>query len=127
MKVIKKYGGLEYVFVTLKKGKISIEAALEIDCKIAKEIVRHKPLRGKEILFLRKQLKLSCAKLSVKLNGTFDASTISKWERKQEDRLSPSNEMYMRVFFSEQFKVKVNAINNELVPENNEEKLEYAA
>ena len=127
MKTIKNYAGLEYVHVTLKKGKISIENALEIDYKIAKEIVKHKPLRGKEILFLRKQLKLSCAKLSVLLGGTFDASTISKWEKKLEDRLSPSNEMYMRVFFSEQFKVKVNATSNELVPANDGEKLKYAA
>ena len=100
---------------------------MEIDFKIAKEIVKFRPLRGKEVLFLRKQLKLSCAKLSLKLNGAFDASTISKWEKKKSDRLSPSNEMYMRVFFSEQFKLKINAISNELVPESNEEKLEYAA
>ena len=127
MKTIKRYSGLEYVYVTLKKDSISIEDALRIDYKIAKEIVKHKPLRGKEILFLRKQLNLSCSKLSVSLNGAFDASTIAKWEKKEEDRLSPSNEMYMRVFFSEQLKVKLNAKNNELIPKNNEEKLEYAA
>ena len=127
MKTINSYAGLEYVFVTLKKGSISIEDALEIDYKIAKEIVKHKPLRGKEILFLRKQLKLSCAKLSVMLGGTFDASTISKWEKKGDDRLSPSNEMYMRVFFAEQLHVRINAKSNELIPENSGEKIEYAA
>ncbi len=127
MKMIYEYAGLEYVSVRLEKGQMPIKDALEIDFKIAKEIVKHRPLRGKEILFLRKQLKLSCAKLSLKLNGAFDASTISKWEKKTSDRLSPSNEMYMRVFFSEQFKLKINAISNELVPESNEEKLEYAA
>jgi DNA-binding transcriptional regulator YiaG len=127
MKMIYEYAGLEYVSVRLEKDKMPIKDALEIDFKIAKEIVKYRPLRGKEILFLRKQLKLSCAKLSLKLNGAFDASTISKWEKKMTDRLSPSNEMYMRVFFSEQFKLKINAISNELVPESNEEKLEYAA
>jgi DNA-binding transcriptional regulator YiaG len=127
MKIIKNYAGLEYVFVTVEKNSIAIEAALEIDYKIAKEVVKHKPLRGKEILFLRKQLKLSCAKLSLLLNGAFDASTISKWEKKQDDRLSPSNEMYMRVFFSEQLKVKVKATNSDLIPTGDDSKLEYAA
>lgn len=127
MKTINCYAGLEYVFVTIKKNSIAVEDALEIDQKIAKEIIKHKPLRGKEILFLRKQLKLSCAKLSVMLGGTFDASTISKWEKKGEDRLSPSNEMYMRVFFAEQFQVSLNAKSNELIPQSNSEKIEYAA
>ncbi len=127
MKVIKNYAGLEYVFVTLEKGSMTIEVALEIDYKIAKEVVKYKPLRGKEILFLRKQLKLSCAKLSLMLVGAFDASTISKWEKKQDARLSPSNEMYMRVFFSEQLKVKIKATNRDLIPRDNDSKLEYAA
>jgi len=127
MKIIKNYAGLEYVFVTAEKDSITIEAALEIDYKIAKEIVKYKPLRGKEILFLRKQLKISCAKLSLMLNGAFDASTISKWEKKQNDRLSPSNETYMRVFFSERLKVKVEATSSDLIPTGNDSKLEYAA
>jgi len=127
MKTINNYAGLEYVFITLKKNSISVENALKIDHKIAKEILKHKPLRGKEVLFLRKQLKLSCAKLSVMLSGTFDASTIAKWEKKGGDRLSPSNEMYMRVFFAEQFQVKVNATNSELIPTENSGKIEYAA
>ena len=127
MKIIKNYAGLEYVFVTIEKNSMAIEAALEIDYKIAKEIVKYKPLRGKEVLFLRKQLKLSCAKLSLLLGGAFDASTISKWEKKQNDRLSPSNEMYMRVFFSEQLKVKVKATSSDLIPTADDSKLEYAA
>ncbi len=127
MKTINNYAGLEYVFVTLKKDSISVENALEIDKKIACEIVKYKPLRGKEMLFLRKQLKLSCAKLSLALKGAFDASTLSKWEKKNDERLSPSNEMYMRVFFAEQFEVKINATNSELIPENSNNKIEYAA
>tara|TARA_Y100000590_G_scaffold465025_1_gene636058 strand:+ start:3039 stop:3422 length:384 start_codon:yes stop_codon:yes gene_type:complete len=127
MKTINGYAGFEYVDVILESGKISIKDALEIDFKIACEIIKRMPLRGKEIHFLRKQLKLSCSKLSLKLNGAFDASTISKWENKENDRLSPSNEMFMRVFFSEQFKLKLNAIGKELVPSEVETKLEYAA
>ena len=127
MKTINGYAGFEYVDVVLENGKISIKDALEIDFKIACEIIKRMPLRGKEIHFLRKQLKLSCSKLSLKLNGAFDASTISKWENKENDRLSPSNEMFMRVFFSEQFKLKLNAIGKELVPSEVETKLEYAA
>ena len=127
MKIINNYAGLEYVSVKLKKDSIAIEDALKIDYKIAKEVIKHKPLRGKEILFLRKQLQLSCAKLSVMLKGAFDASTISKWEKRSEDRLSPSNEMYMRVFFAEKFQVSINAASNELVPNNNTQTIEYAA
>jgi DNA-binding transcriptional regulator YiaG len=127
MKTIKNYAGLEYVLVTIEKDSIAIDVALDIDYKIAREIVKHRPLRGREVLFLRKQLKLSCAKLSLALGGAFDASTISKWEKKQNDRLSPSNEMYMRVFFSEQFKVKVKATSSDLIPVNDNSTLEYAA
>ena len=64
---------------------------------------------------------------SVILGGTFDASTISRWEAKPNERLSPSNEMYMRVMFSEQFNVKIKARSNELIPAKDKSKLEFAA
>lgn len=127
MKTISNYGGLEYVFVTLRRDSISIKDALDIDQKIAQAIIKHMPLRGKELLFLRKQLKLSCAKLSVELQGAFDASTLFKWEKKKDDRLSPSTEMFMRIFFAEQFNIEVKASSKELIPDSIENKLEYAA
>ncbi len=127
MKTINNYGGLEYVFVTLRRGSISIKDALKIDQKIAQAIIKHMPLRGKELLFLRKQLKLSCAKLSVELQGAFDASTLFKWEKKKNDRLSPSTEMFIRVFFAEKFNIEIRANSKELIPDSVESKLEYAA
>ena len=127
MKTISNYGGLEYVFITLRRDSISIKDALKIDQNIAQAIIKHMPLRGKELLFLRKQLKLSCAKLSVELKGTFDASTLFKWEKKKDDRLSPSNEMFMRIFFAEQFNIEVKASTKALIPDSKDNKLEYAA
>jgi DNA-binding transcriptional regulator YiaG len=127
MATIKNYAGLEYVYLKTNKSSISIKDALDIDLKIALEIVKARPLRGKEILFLRKQLKASCANISLMLNGTFDASTISKWEKKDITRLSPSNEMFMRVFFAEKFNINVKATSKDLVPEENKERLELAA
>jgi DNA-binding transcriptional regulator YiaG len=127
METIKNYAGFEYVLVTLKKGSISISDALDIDKKISIDIIKFMPLRGKEISFLRKQLSLSCAKLSLLLGGAFDASTISKWEKKKEQRLSPSNEMYLRIFFAEKYSIFLNAKSSELVPADTHNIIKYAA
>jgi DNA-binding transcriptional regulator YiaG len=127
MKTIKGYAGLEYVEISLKGTKVAAEILEHVEMEVAKAIIKYKPLRGKEILFLRKQLQLSCAKLSLKLGGAFDASTISRWEAKPDERLSPANEMYMRVNLSELFKVVIKARNEELIPMQNSKKLEFAA
>lgn len=127
MKTIKNYAGLEYVIVTTTGKSIPVNLLLKIEQDIAKKIIQHRPLRGKEVSFLRRQLSLSCAKLSVKLNGNFDASTISRWEKDPEKRLSPQNEMYMRVFFAEQFKLSLKAKNDSLIPQETKEILKLSA
>ena len=70
MKTIKGYAGLEYVELKIKNGRLSAKIAIDIELEIAKAILKHKPLRGKEILFIRKQLQLSCAKLSLKVGAS---------------------------------------------------------
>ena len=127
MITIKNYAGLEYVSISTKKKSIPVDILIDIERDIAKHIVGSRPLRGKEILFLRKQLKLSCAKLSLALRGAFDASTISRWESSKEERLAPSNEMLLRVFFAQKFEVELRAEYDDLLPRDNNEEFNLAA
>lgn len=127
MNTIKNYAGLEYVTISTERKSIPFDVLVDIETDIAKRIIKQRPLRGKEILFLRKQLNLSCAKLSLALKGAFDASTISRWEKASEERLSPSNEMFMRVFFAENLGVDISATSKELLPERDDSIFELAA
>jgi len=127
MKTIKNYAGLEYVTVMTKGKSIPVSALLKLEKEIAKKIIKYRPLRGKEILFLRKQLELSCSKLSLVLDGSFDASTISRWEKEPNKRLSPKNEMFLRVFFAEQFNVELKAKCKYLLPEETNTVLKLSA
>lgn len=61
------------------------------------------PLRGKEVLFLRKVLGLSREKFAAKLDLTSGA--IVKWEQSKDERLHLVNEITVRIFIAEQLEL----------------------
>lgn len=104
--------GLEYVHLVHapigKEGKdefIDLPPE-EIDRMIAVEIIRQKvPLRGKEVLFLRKALKMNRNRWAEKLGVT--ASGILRWEETGEKRMSKINEAAIRMLCAEELGVKL--------------------
>lgn len=124
---IKNYSGLEYVRVKTSKKSIPIEDALRVEHEIAKEIIRIKPIRGKEILFLRKQVGFSLFKFANFFDNAFDPSTIGKWEKKPEERLSKVNEMLVRVYLARFFSVKIRLEPDALLPNENDFVIELSA
>jgi len=125
--VIKGYGGLEYIRITFKGKTLPHEKLKELEREMGQIIIQTKPLRGKEVKFLRKTLGLSLGKLVVKMQGMVDQSTVSRWEQKGEERLSPANESLMRSFFAYEFKVKLRAIPEILIPAESEDFVEIKA
>lgn len=123
---INGYAGLEYVVIKTDKKSIPFKTLLNLELDIARKILAHYPLRGKEISFLRKQIGLSCAKMSAEMNGDIDPSSISRLERKSEERLSPVNEVYFRTYFLEKLKVDMNAKRSVLLPSKSNEIIELA-
>ncbi len=125
--------GLEYVYlvnVPIKKdGKeefIDLPPQ-EIDRMIAVEIIRQKvPLRGKEILFLRKALKMNRNRWAEKLGVT--ASGILRWEETGEKRMSKINEAAIRMLCAEELGIKLESKWSKLATaEELPERLEVAA
>ena len=104
--------GLEYVYlVNVPIGKDGKEEFIdlppeEIDRMIAVEIIRQKvPLRGKEVLFLRKALKMNRNRWAEKLGVT--ASGILRWEEAGEKRMSKINEAAIRMLCAEELGIKL--------------------
>jgi DNA-binding transcriptional regulator YiaG len=104
--------GLEYVFLmNVPIGKDGDEEFIdlppeEIDSMIATEIIRQKvPLRGKEVLFLRKALKMNRNRWAEKLGVT--ASGILRWEEVGEKRMSKINEAAIRMLCAEELGIKL--------------------
>lgn len=106
-------GGLDYVEIkqvpirTSKDKSIGdvIAANLgELEKLVAAELLRQKvPLRGREVLFLRKALGMSMEKFAVNLGLT--AASILKWERTTDKRLALINEFAVRGFVAERLKL----------------------
>ncbi|MBH49056.1 MAG: hypothetical protein CME71_12885 [Halobacteriovorax sp.] len=126
MKTLKEFAGFEYVTVQIEKSSISIQDAALLESKLAKEIVQTRPLRGREVHFLRKQTGLSYVKLSQLFQNSFDPSTIAKWEKRVDERLSPANESLVRLYFAIFFGVKLKANPDELYPRNTAKEIRYA-
>ena len=127
MNKIKNYGGLEYVVIKTKKDSIPFDLSKKIEHEIAIKILQFYPIRGKELFFLRKMIGLSCSKMSTEMGGDIDPSTISRFERKQDERLSPINEVYFRSYFLEKLEIKMDAKRSKLLPSSCEDIIELAA
>lgn len=127
MNEIKNYAGLEYVTLKTDKSAVPAKTLIEIERKIVEIILKERPIRGRELQFLRKQLMLSCAKLSVAINGALSTSTITLLEKKKDERLSPVNEVFFRTFFLEKFNIQVNIESKILIPDDIKGGIELAA
>ncbi len=104
--------GLEYIYlVNVPIGKDGNEEFIdlepeEIDRRIASEIIRQKvPLRGKEVLFLRKALKMNRNRWAEQLGIT--ASGILRWEETEEKRMSKINQAAIRMLCAEVLGIKL--------------------
>lgn len=114
--------GLEYVWlvgVPTKKSKFGevIDADLaEIEHIVAAEIIKQGiPIRGREVMFLRKCLGLSLEKFAKALDLT--APAVLKWEKAEKKRLHPINEVAVRSFLAEKLKLKLSGHFSSLVGE----------
>lgn len=104
--------GLEYVYlvnapISVDDGEEYIDLPPEqIDTMIASEIIRQgAPLRGREVLFLRKALKMNRNQWAKKLGVT--ASGILRWERSTDKRLSRINAAAIRMLCAEELGIKL--------------------
>lgn len=107
-----EFQGFEYI--TLRDVPIKLlgfpDTQYEIRSKtikviIAKIILTHTiPIRGKELKYLREVADYSQEKLAAQLGIT--ASAVCRWERNKKERLSLINEIAVRFFFIEKFKLK---------------------
>jgi DNA-binding transcriptional regulator YiaG len=104
--------GLEYVYIVnapigVDDGDNFIYIPPEgVDRMIAIEIVQKGvPLRGREVVFLRKALKMSRNQWADKLGVS--ASVLLRWEQKLDKRLSRVNEVAIRLLSAEQLEVEL--------------------
>ena len=125
--------GLEYVYlvnapVGSTKGEDYIDIPpADIDRMIAQEIIRKRvPLRGREVLFLRKALKMNRNRWAERLGVT--ASGILRWEELGDRRMSRINEAAVRMLCAEELGIKLEAKWSKLATaEELPERLEVAA
>ena len=130
-RILKAFGGLEYVTIKNVPVRKSKKYGDILDCdmgklekNVAKELIKRKiPLRGAEVKYLRKVNGLSMGKLGAILG--LSSTAIMKWEKRDEERLSPINEVALRVFFSELMKVGGKIKFSDLGPLSEPEKIEY--
>lgn len=112
--------GLNYVSVVNVPIKASSYGdVIDVDVEIleqmaAKAIIKARiPLRGKEVNVLRRVLGLSLERFAAQLGLT--SGSIFKWEKKPNERLHPMNEVAVRAFFAEKFKVSLPGKYSELL------------
>ena len=106
------YYRLEYF--TRPKGDISAKELDRFNDKVVREIILNRPIRGLEVHFLRTQLGLSLEKFGRILD--INSTTILKWEKKEKDRLSKSNEVYFRLVLGNELDIELSADIEELLP-----------
>ncbi len=112
--------GLDYVYLIvpvlkLKGGEEIIDLPMGvIDKGIAFKIIEDRvPIRGAEVLFLRKALGLSLKGWADKFG--LSAAGVLKWERARDKRLAPVNEAAVRAFCAEHLGVELEGTWSELV------------
>lgn len=128
-----KLCGLEYVYlinapIGVDDGEEYIDLPPEqIDRMIATEIVRQGvPLRGREVLFLRKALKMNRNQWSKQLGVT--ASGILRWERSDDKRLSRINAAAIRMLCAEELGIELGGSWSQVIAgDEAPERLEVAA
>jgi hypothetical protein len=112
--------GLDYVYLIvpvlkLKGGEEMIDLPMGlIDKGIAFKLIEDRvPIRGAEVLFLRKALGLSLKDWADKFG--LSAAGVLKWERALDKRLAPVNEAAVRAFCAERLGVELEGTLSEIV------------
>jgi DNA-binding transcriptional regulator YiaG len=78
----------------------------EVEHQVAVEVISHKlPIRGAEVVFLRKSLGLS--RLEFARGLSLSDVAVLKWERAADKRLAPINEVAVRAYFAQRLKIKL--------------------
>ncbi|TDJ09472.1 MAG: hypothetical protein E2O68_00270 [Deltaproteobacteria bacterium] len=115
MKKMTSYANLEYVTVYFPTNDVHAKSILKVETKISRFIIKNRPLRGREVQFLRKTSMLSCEKLGSKMG--ISGTTIFKWEKAPSKRLSPPNEAFVRLFFAELLSISIGTSLKEMIPD----------
>ena len=112
--------GLSYVYIVVptsktKQGEEYIDLPMgSIDRAIAVRIIEARvPIRGAEVVFLRKALGMTLSSWAKELG--LSAAGIMKWEKPPQKRLSRVNEAAVRAFCAEQLSIKLGGKWSELV------------
>ena len=114
--------GLEYIHflnVPMKDsqhGPVIDLAPNVLEMLAAKAVIVHRiPLRGKEVKFLRKAIGLSLEKFANKLGLT--SGSIFHWEKAENERLTPINEVAVRSLIAEELGVQISGKFSDLLGE----------
>jgi len=112
--------GLDYIYLRVpvaktKDGEEYIDLPMDtIDKTIAKHLIENKiPIRGAEVIFLRKSLGMSLNDWAKKFG--MSAAGVLKWEKSKDNRLSRVNEAAVRALCAELLKVNLKGTWSELV------------
>lgn len=117
-------GGLDYVYVKApvvktEDGEEYIDLPMgTIEEAIARKLIEERvPLRGLEVLFLRKTLGLSLKDWSAKFG--LSAPGVMKWEKSATSRLSKVNEAAVRALSAELLGIDISGTWSNLVAKEN--------
>lgn len=125
--------GLDYVYIIdapIKKNGSDEYIDLNpegVELAIAKEILlRAVPLRGREVVFLRKALQMNRNQWAKALGMT--AAGVKKWEDQSDKKLNKVNSMVVRLFCAESLQLDIGkSFSDFVVGEELPEKIEISA
>lgn len=114
-KNLENFCGLEYLILQdcplydhPEHGQVIDLPPHEMELLAAKTIIQSRvPLRGKEVKLLRSALDLSLEKFAREFK--IASSTVLKWERAVNERLSLPNEIVVRLFCAEKLSCQLSA------------------
>lgn len=90
---------------------------------VAKRILESRvPIRGKELKLLRKVVRLSLNRFAYRLGLSYGA--IYKWEKAAKQRLTPINEVAVRLLCAEDLNIQLSARFSDLVGDARHDKVE---
>ncbi len=117
---IEGIGSIDYiVFKNVPMRESKFGPVVELSEKLMENIAAHAiienrfPIRGKEVLFLRKSIGMSLAQFSEKLGLT--AGAVQRWEKEENERLHTINEAAVRALVADALQIDISGKLSELV------------
>ena len=114
-----RMSGLDYIYVQVPVKKNDGEEYIDmpmglIEKAIARKLIEARiPIRGMEVVFLRKTLGLYLKEWASEFGLT--ASGVLKWEKQPNVRLSKVNEAAVRSYVAEKLRIPINGAWSKLV------------